>query len=172
MKATFIKDENDTDVIQTVLPQSEADWLLPQTKCPIAILYWLRSLIQQVASFGIIHPMIHLTLDQRLHDLEASFGICNLILMLPIPPTYTRHTSRVLCLFLILLPLNFAGSKTSPPALLLSVITITYVLVGIDEIGLEIEHPFLLLPMQGMASIFQKNVKNRFSLLGSLHSHW
>lgn len=168
MKATFRKDEDDSGIIRAVLPKQEADWLLAApVKRPIAILSRLRSLIQQLSSLGRISPMIHLTLEQRLYDLEASFGICNRILMSPIPPTYTRHSSRVLCLFLFLLPLNFAGSKMSPSALLLSVMTITYILVGIDEIGLEIAHPFPLLPMQAMASTFQKNVEGQFTLLNT-----
>jgi ion channel-forming bestrophin family protein len=125
-------------------------------------------LIQQLSALGYpITPMIHLTLEEKLYDLEASFGICNRIFMSPIPPTYTRHTSRVLCLFLFLLPINFAGSKTSPAALLLGVAAITYVLVGIDEIGLEIEYVFPLLPMQQMASTYQKNVLNQFMLLSN-----
>ena len=171
MKAAFRKDEDDTDIIRAVLPHPEADWLLSSpSKRPIAILSRLRFLIQQLSTSLEIPPMIHLTLEQRLYDLEASFGTCNRILMSPIPPTYTRHTSRVLCLFLFLLPLNFAGSKTSPLALLLSVMIITYVLVGIDEIGLEIEHPFPLLPMQEMAATFQKNVENQFVLPRGVYS--
>ena len=112
---------------------------------------------------------MHLTLEQRLYDLEASFGICNRILMSPIPPTYTTHQSRSLSVP-FLLPLNFAGSKMTPSALLMSVMTISYVLVGIDEIGLEIAHPFPLLPMQAMASTYQKNVENQFMLLASMNS--
>jgi len=174
MKATFRKDEDDTTIIQTVLPPSEAAWLLSSgVKRPIAILTRVRSLIQQLSSnpSNNISPMMHLTLEQRLYDLEASFGICTRILLSPIPPTYTRHTSRVLCLFLFLLPLNFAGSKMSSSALLLSVMMITYVLVGIDEIGLEIAHPFPLLPMQAMASTYQKNVENQFMLLASMNGN-
>ena len=170
MKAAFRHDEDDSNIIRSVLPKSEADWLLSSpSKRPIAIISRVRGLIQQLSSLGRhnIPPMIHLTLEQRLYDLESTFGICNRILMSPIPPTYTRHTSRVLCLFLFLLPINFAGSKTSPLALLLSVITITYCLVGIDEIGLEIEHPFPLLPMQNMAETFQKNVEKQLLLLSS-----
>lgn len=170
MKAAFRHDEDDSDIIRAVLPQSEADWLLSSpSKRPIAIISRVRGLIQQLSSLGRdnISPMIHLTLEQRLYDLESTFGICNRILMSPIPPTYTRHTSRVLCLFLFLLPINFAGSGTSPLALLLSVITITYCLVGIDEIGLEIEHPFPLLPMFSMAKTFQQNVEKQLLLLSS-----
>mmetsp|Transcript_27705 Transcript_27705/g.59264 ORF Transcript_27705/g.59264 Transcript_27705/m.59264 type:complete len:518 (-) Transcript_27705:14-1567(-) len=116
-----------------------------------------------------LSPLIHLALEERLYDLEQAFGICNRILMSPIPPTYTRHTSRVLCLFLFLLPLALAGmNNMAPLALLLSVSTTTYVLVGIDEIGLEIEHPFPLLPMQGMALAFQRNVENQFLLVGGM----
>ena len=175
MKATFRKDEDDSDIIRAVLPQVEADWLLSSpAKRPIAILSRLRGLIQQLSALGYpITPMIHLTLEKRLYDLEASFGICNRIFMSPIPPTYTRHTSRVLCLFLFLLPINFAGSKTSPAALLLGVAAITYVLVGIDEIGLEIEYVFPLLPMQQMASTYQKNVLNQFMLLSNVpNDNW
>ena len=56
----------------------------------------------------------------------------------------------------------------SPLALLLSGMTITYVLVGINAIGLEIQYHFPL-PMQEIASTFQKSVENQILLLGTLH---
>lgn len=174
MKAMFRKDEDDAEIVRAVLPPEEAIWLLsaPSSR-PIAILSRLRSLIQQLTSTGqsSVPPMIHLSLEQRLYDLEASFGTNNRILISPIPPTYTRHTSRALCLFLFLLPLTFVGVELSPIAVVLSVVAITYVIVGLDEIGLEIEHPFPLLPMQGMASTFQTNVQNQFVLSERIPYH-
>ncbi|KAL7463219.1 hypothetical protein ACHAXS_007999 [Conticribra weissflogii] len=197
MKAAFRRGEDDSEIIRAALPREEAEWLLFGTNGvgrPVAILSRLRCLIRHLATLSsssssssslyainahadqpnkpqnfTLSPLIHLALEERLYDLEQSFGICNRILMSPIPPTYTRHTSRVLCLFLFLLPLALAGvNNMAPLALLLSVSTTTYVLVGIDEIGLEIEHPFPLLPMQGMALAFQRNVENQFLLVGDM----
>ena len=101
-------------------------------------------------------------MEESICELETVLGVCKRLLGSPIPPTYTRHTSRVLCLFLGFLPVAMVGSGVSFLATLLNCALISYVFVGIDEIGVEIEHPFPLLPMYHLSSAIQNNVANQF----------
>ena len=61
-------------------------------------------------------------------------------------------------LYLTLLPVALAGIGSSPLSIVLTCIFASYVLVGIDEIGCEIEHPFPLLPMQYLAKALQNEI--------------
>eukprot|EP00198_Chlamydomonas_reinhardtii_P000322 XP_001689657.1 predicted protein [Chlamydomonas reinhardtii] len=83
-----------------------------------------------------------------LEDL-ASFaqaaGQCEKILRFPIPLTYTRHTSRFMLLYLAALPVALYDScdwATIPV-----VATISFLLLGIEDIGVQIEEPFSILPL-------------------------
>lgn len=110
------------------------------------------------------------SMEAALHELEVGLGFCKRMIATPIPPTYTTHTSRVLCIFLALLPVALATKESvSFSAVLVTVALLSYVFIGIDEIGLEIEHPFPLLPLFHIASTIQNTVRDQYLLhLGRL----
>ena len=63
-------------------------------------------------------------------------GTCERLITTPIPLSYTRHTSRVMVVWLSALPLGLwstCGLATVPLCL-----TIAYLLLGIDEIGVQV----------------------------------
>ena len=63
-----------------------------------------------------------------------------------------RHTVRGLLLWLALLPCGLLSAGcTTRAKLLLVVLSTAYVMLGIDEIGVQIEQPFDVLPLHGMA---------------------
>lgn len=63
-------------------------------------------------------------------------GSCEKLLRFPIPLSWTRHTSRFLLLWLFLLPLClYDDLKLATP---LADIIIAYLLLGIDEIGVQV----------------------------------
>ena len=88
--------------------------------------------------------------DTTLSVLCDNVGACERIFKSPIPLVYTRHTSRFVGLWLGLLPLAIWGADptwnhlTTVPATAL----ITFLLLGIEELGLQIEEPFGILPME------------------------
>lgn len=75
-----------------------------------------------------------------------------------IPPTYTRHTSRSLILWLVVLPFSLVPSMSLVHSCI-SVAAIAFLFCGIDETGIQIEQPFLLLPLQGLAKAIQRDVR-------------
>jgi predicted membrane chloride channel (bestrophin family) len=89
-------------------------------------------------------------MDETLTKLCDDVGACERIFKTPIPVIYTRHTSRYVGLWLALLPLaiwsvdpSWNHLITSPACML-----ITFFLLGIEELGLQIEEPFSILPIE------------------------
>jgi putative membrane protein len=163
MKGLF-RGEEDAIVCRAILPPHEAAWII-QTAAdtPTSTIFRLRQLI--ASSMADLPLTASQAMEARVNELEVVLGVCKRLLASPIPPTYTWHTSRVLCVYLALLPLALASSKASIFAVVINVSVLSYVFVGIDEIGVEIEHPFPLLPMFQMASTIQRNVGNQFLMM-------
>jgi len=162
----FLREQDDEAIIRTMLPPDEADWLLSSpAEHPLAILGRLRSLIVAAGEGTESSPMLcdtaQLQMAERLYDLETVVGTSKRLLGSPIAPTFTRHTSRLLCLFLCLLPPSLLGSGVMPLTVVMTTLLTSYILVGIDEIGLKIERPFPFIPMHHICTMSQGNVKNQ-----------
>jgi predicted membrane chloride channel (bestrophin family) len=173
-------DESQREVLSTMLPSQEVTWLLSQKNRPVAITSRLRQLIttafarMQSSSRNNDSSIFHSTttsilfVEDRIYQLETVVGIVERLFSSPIPPTYSRHLSRVLTTWLLLWPLSLAtkigasaGGFTAVGVILATVIS-TYVLVGIDEVGMEIEHSFQLLPLQQLSCALQDHVAEQF----------
>lgn len=170
-----LRGEDDNLVLRILLPSNEIQWL---ESCrngpggvsdnPSAIIFRLRTIVASVTNdtekrLSVAASQV---MEQRLGELESSVGICKKIVASPIPPTFTRMTSRVLCLFLCFLPLALVSSGIqSPIAILLIVTFLSYIFVGIDEIGVEVENPFPLLPMFSLATTLKSGVGYQFRMM-------
>lgn len=80
-----------------------------------------------------------------------STGICDKIYSSPVPLVYTRHTARFLSLWALLLPFAlysvFSGTSEELAVLPGSAI-LAFFLFGVDELAMQLEEPFSILPMQ------------------------
>ena len=147
------------EVYELMLGKEEADWLQAQTmKTPIAIVHRIRCLIAGVSMNSANFFTPHSSMESALDDLDASTGGCERLLSSPIPPTYSRHLSRIMCLFLAILPLSSVASGMPSLGSMLASAIVSYVLIGVDEIGMEVENPFPLLPLQQMSAGLQNLV--------------
>jgi predicted membrane chloride channel (bestrophin family) len=114
--------------------------------------------------------LVHM--EESIAKLESVAVICERILGSPIPPTYSRHLSRILTIWLMAFPLASMAVVASlsstvvmarcVPIVVLSTILVSYGLIGLDEIGIEIEHPFPLLSLQQLAGAVQNSVGTQF----------
>jgi predicted membrane chloride channel (bestrophin family) len=89
-------------------------------------------------------------MDETISALCDDVGACERIFKTPIPIIYTRHASRFVGSWLALLPLALYTNDPSWNHLLTipAVMGITFFLIGIEELGLQIEEPFSILPME------------------------
>eukprot|EP00471_Norrisiella_sphaerica_P013520 CAMPEP_0184499954 /NCGR_PEP_ID=MMETSP0113_2-20130426/43074_1 /TAXON_ID=91329 /ORGANISM="Norrisiella sphaerica, Strain BC52" /LENGTH=684 /DNA_ID=CAMNT_0026888093 /DNA_START=113 /DNA_END=2167 /DNA_ORIENTATION=+ len=108
---------------------------------PLRILQMMSKIVGQAD----LDPVISNRLDTEIRELEIMFGTCERILRHPIPTSYTRHTSRLVFIWTLVLPLGLwpmLGLATTPAALVLS-----FSMLAIEDIGVMIEEPFEILPL-------------------------
>jgi len=107
---------------------------------------------------------LRLEIDKSIIVLSDCLGSCERIFDSPVPLVYTRHLSRFLSLWLLLLPLSMyetfasaavASCRSGAPwwcpagaALIPATMLLSLFLFGIEQLSLQLEEPFSILPMQ------------------------
>jgi len=103
-----------------------------------------------------------LEIDKSVIILGDCLGTCEKIFNSPVPLVYTRHTARFLSIWLLLLPLTMYDSFLPGPtttgrvvgrllpqiAMVPTVMIMSLFLFGIEQLALQLEEPFSILPMQ------------------------
>ena len=94
-------------------------------------------------------------IDASISTLVDLTGANERIFKSPIPLVYTRLLSRFLSLFLILLPLALwgaLGDSWNHWATIPAEFMIAFFLFGIEEVGIQIEEPFSVLPLEAFCN--------------------
>jgi len=151
--------------LSPILKPEELDILLKSTNRPAHTLHCMA----QIATVAGIDGGPLFCLDQNLTVLADVLGGCERIRGTPIPLSYTRMTTRFLAFWLLLLPLAMAPEVLKLGAdvwiTLPAMVFISLVLLGIEEVGVQIEEPFTILPMEAYAENSRKNTAGIFALL-------
>jgi predicted membrane chloride channel (bestrophin family) len=148
--------------------ESEGAWLSKQSKQSVAITTRLRKICAvalstpPTSSMDIMNPSTQLIIEERIRELETVVGVCERLFGSTIPPTYTRHLSRVMSLWLLLLPVSLIAINLKTVGVAFATTIAAYVFIGLDEVGMEIENVFQLLPLQQLAAATQKDVQDQF----------
>eukprot|EP00798_Chlamydomonas_sp_ICE-L_P010151 gene10151-8054_t len=83
-------------------------------------------------------------------------GSCERIFFTPIPVSYTRHTCRFMLIWLTTLPLGLYSAFQWATIPVTGVIAL--LLLGIDEIGMQIEEPFGIIDFDSVVGRIVRNV--------------
>jgi len=94
-------------------------------------------------------------IDKSLVIVNDCIGVCQKIYSSPVPLVYTRHTGRFLSLWMVLLPtamydafrVTSMGDFQCLPLIPATAIVGIF-LFGIEELAMQLEEPFSILPMQ------------------------
>ena len=122
------------------LPADEVRAVQVSGRLPLAISLRTTRLIADGRQRGLISDIQQATLENNVRSLIDSLGGCERIHNTPMPFAYVVHLRRALILYCLTLPFALTaryGWGTVPAVLLIS-----YVLFGVEEIGVEIEDPF------------------------------
>lgn len=120
-------------------PEQVAE-VLAEDHVPLAVATRLSRLVAENRLHGTFPERAVITIDNNVRALVESIGVCERIQDTPLPFAYVVHLRRALMLFLLTLP--FALVNPFGWATIIYATLISYVLLGIDEIGVEIENPF------------------------------
>lgn len=115
-----------------------------------AISAW-KEMSVQLHSLPTPDPKALIETDKSIIILGECTSICEKIYSSPVPIVYTRHTARYLSVWALLLPCAlysaFSGAGEVWAVLPASAV-MAFFLFGIDELAMQLEEPFSILPMQ------------------------
>ncbi|KAL7510664.1 hypothetical protein ACHAXN_008679 [Cyclotella atomus] len=115
----------------------------------------------QLHSLPANDPKALIETDKSIIILGECTSICEKIYASPVPLVYTRHTARYLSVWSLLLPCalysSFDGAGETWVVLPASAV-IAFFLFGVDELAMQLEEPFSILPMRAFCDeIFESN---------------
>lgn len=110
------------------------------------------------------------SLDSNLEAFEEVLGRCERINRVPIPLSYTRHTSRFLTVWALLLPLGLWDADRLQAIIFAPVIS--FLLFGVDQIGVQLEQPFTVLPLELLMNKVKRDAAEIAGKHASLAAHF
>jgi len=150
-------------VLQALLLPKVAHGVSSARKPPLAILSHLRRATQ---SLDLPLHVAH-AITQSLDELNRLYAAMERLMSTPLNPTYMRHTARGLALWLLMLPCALLSAGCSSLLKLIVVVCATaYITLGIDEIGIQIEQPFDVMPLHGLARMLTLDILDEVLVSG------
>merc|ERR1711879_310346 len=95
-------------------------------------------------------------IDSTIRALQKIVASCERIIQTPIYSPYTVFTSRVIFVWVNVMPLGIyplVGPMTTP----LVSLSIAFLVLGIDHIGMRVEQPFHMLPLWQLVELIDKD---------------
>lgn len=134
---------------------------LARSHPPLAICTALSEELKEAHRARQLSDIVFTALDADCHQLVDCIGACERIHKTPVPFAYVVHLRRALVIYCATLPLALIG--TFGWWNLLIVYLVSYILFGIEEIGVEIEDPFgddeNDLPLEQISETIDRNVR-------------
>jgi ion channel-forming bestrophin family protein len=156
-----LRGERSLGPVAARLPAPQVAEVLAHEHVPMAIATRISRLVAQKRVGGGTFPERAVILvESHVRSLVDNMGVCERIQDSPMPFAYVVHLRRALMLFLLTLP--FALVNPFGWATVIYTALISYVLLGIDEIGVEIENPFGTdhndLPLDALCAEIDRNL--------------
>lgn len=139
--------------VQGVLFPAEVAALLESDHRPSAVL----SVLGDAVSTASVPAALKLAMDHNLTAFADIVGQCERIFKTPIPLSYSRHTSRFLVIWVMLMP-SMLWSTCRWATIPISALC-AFLMLGIDEIGVQIEEPFHVLPLGSICATIERNLR-------------
>jgi putative membrane protein len=125
-----------------------------------------RHAIEQASRRKILmSTQVEKELYHSVSDLNLLYGGIERLISTPLAPMYMRHYQRGLLAWLFLLPCGLTKAGCSTALKLVCVVaSAAYLFLGIDEIGLQIEQPFFVMPVHRLAEGLTRDVVEELSV--------
>mmetsp|Transcript_21085 Transcript_21085/g.19208 ORF Transcript_21085/g.19208 Transcript_21085/m.19208 type:complete len:435 (+) Transcript_21085:15-1319(+) len=143
------------DDLNGILTPNELEDLMHSRHRPQWMLFRVSSLLKKSG----LAPNIQTHIDRSVCDISVSMTTCERIFTTPIPLMYTRHTARFLLLWLLTVPMCLYEEFSLTKKWMVPIISFLHAifLFGIEELGVQIEEPFSILPLANICSDIQKS---------------
>jgi putative membrane protein len=145
--------------LEALLTPSQYLQLKDAKNPPLKIALWIGDYLKQQQIQNRLTTFELVEMNAKLDNMVEGFIGCDRILTTPIPPAYTIYLKRVLLIYCLILPLQLVANLNWWTAPIVAIIS--FILLGVEEIGNQIENPFGIEPNDlPVDEICHKLVKN------------
>lgn len=140
---------------------------------PLELAFWINDYLDSQHNQGNLTTYEMIAIAKLLNQLVDCLGSCERILRTPMPLAYSIHLEQLLLLYCFFFPFEMV-SRLGLLTGLFSALT-SFALLGIEEIGVEIENPFGQdpndLPLDTICETMRRNIEDLITLSPS-SCHW
>jgi putative membrane protein len=157
--------------LEALMPDSKYITLKIINNPPLEIAFWISDYLQHQYNRNCINSYQLTSMQELLNILVDNLGSCERILRTPMPLAYAIHLKQLLLLYCFLLPFQIVQSLDWWTGLISALVSFT--LLGIEAIGLEIENPFGYdendLPLDAICTTMKRNIDDLISLTPTVY---
>ncbi|AFY41226.1 bestrophin family protein [Nostoc sp. PCC 7107] len=168
-----LRDEKVNSELKELLPDAKYDKLSTMNNPPLEVAFWISDYLQKQHDRNCLNIHQLINLQELLNILVDNLGSCERILRTPMPLAYAIHLKQLLLLYCCLLPFQIVDDLQWGTGFVVGLISFT--LLGIEAIGLEIENPFGYdendLPLDAICNTMKRNIDDLISLPPNVRSH-
>ncbi len=148
------------DEVAVLVSPSQFQQLQTMNNPPLGVALWISSYLQQQYDRNLISSQQLTAMQELVNFLIDTLGACERILKTPI--AYAIHLKQLLLRYCMLLPFQLVKDLEWITGLTVALVSFT--LLGIEEIGLEIENPFgddpNDLPLDAICATMLRNIED------------
>lgn len=136
----FLRKESPVSQLKDLLSAEDIAQIEKAERPPQLVTFWLSHYFQRQYQAGYIDGPQRADCNALVNQLVEALSGCERILKTPMPMSYKIYLKRLTLLYCLILPLGLVEQLGwwTPSAIAL----VSFVLLGIEEIGNEIENPF------------------------------
>jgi ion channel-forming bestrophin family protein len=165
-----LRSEQINNEVEDLLSPQRYEKLKTMNNPPLEIAFWIGDYMQQQYERNRLNIYQLNAMQQLLNDLVDCLGGCERILRTPMPLAYAIHLKQLLLLYCLSLPFQMVKDFGWATGVIVSLVSFT--LLGIEAIGLEIENPFGHdandLPLNTICDNMRRNMEDIITLAPSV----
>jgi putative membrane protein len=137
---------------------------------PLEVAFWIGDYLKKQHDRWCVDSYQLTSMYKLLDTMVDVLGGCERILRTPMPLAYAIHLKQLLMIYCLLLPFEIVSTLNWWTSFVVALVS--FMLFGIEEIGVEIENPFGHdpndLPLDTMCATMQRNIEDIISLKPSV----
>ena len=157
--------------LEALIPANKFTKLKMMNNPPLDISIWIGDYLQEQYQRHCINNYQCANMQELFNILVDNLGTCERILKTPMPLAYAIHLKQLLLLYCFLLPFQIVDDLHWWTGLISALVSFT--LLGIEAIGLEIENPFGYdandLPLDTICKVMKRNIDDLISITPTVH---
>jgi ion channel-forming bestrophin family protein len=161
-----LRGEPISDQVNTLVSIDQSRKMQQTANAPLEIAFWINDYLETEYRQGQLHVYQHTAMQTLVDRMVEALSSCERILKTPMPLAYAIHLKQLLLIYCLSLPFQMVDKTVWGTPIIVALIS--FMVFGIEAIGLEIENPFGRdandLPLDNICQTISRNIEDLISL--------